>query len=123
MHLGLYNPVMPDDDYEKLEKLVTETITQRVSEEVESGLAGQVQGISLPSFLQMSEMEGSTCSLRISSGENTGMLHLLDGNLIDAETDELKHKDAAYAILELGQSHDRNSQGSGPDPRMKLNCP
>ena len=44
MHLGLYNPVMPDDDYEKLEKLVTETITQRVSEEVESDLTGQVQG-------------------------------------------------------------------------------
>jgi hypothetical protein len=99
VHLGLYNPVMPDDDYEQLEKLVTETIAQRVSEEVESSLAGQVQGISLPSFLQMSEMEGSTCSLRISSGENTGMLHLLDGNLIDAETDELKHKDAAYSIL------------------------
>ena len=99
VHLGLYNPVMPDDDYEKLEKLVTETITQRVSEEVESDLTGQVRGISLPSFLQMSEMEGSTCSLRINSGENTGMLHLLNGNLIDAETDELKHKDAAYAVL------------------------
>ncbi len=99
VHLGLYNPVMSDDDYEKLEKLVTETIAHRVSEEVESGLAGQVQGISLPSFLQMSEMEGSTCSLRISSEDNTGMLHLLNGNLIDAETDELKHKDAAYAIL------------------------
>ena len=99
VHLGLYNPVMPKDDYEKLEKLVTESITQRVSEAVESVLAGQVQKISLPSFLQMSEMEGSTCSLRISSGDNTGMLHLLNGNLIDAETGELKHKDAAYAIL------------------------
>ncbi len=99
VHLGLYNPVMPDDDYDKLGKLVTETIAQRVSEEVESSLAGQVQGISLPSFLQMSEMEGSTCSLRISSGDSTGMLHLLEGNLIDAETDEMKHKDAAYAIL------------------------
>ena len=99
VHLGLYNPVMSDDDYEKLEKLVTETITQRVSEEVGSDLAGQVQGISLPSFLQMSEMEGSTCSLQIRSKENSGMLHLLNGDLIDAETDELKHKDAAYAIL------------------------
>ncbi len=99
VHLGLHNPVMPDDDYDKLEKLVTETIAQRVSEEVESSVAGQVQGISLPSFLQMSEMEGSTCSLRISSGDGTGMLHLVKGNLIDAETGELKHKDAAYAIL------------------------
>jgi len=99
VHLGLYNPVMADSDYEKLENLITETITQRVSKVVESGLAGQVQGISLPSFLQMSEMEGSTCSLRISSGDRNGMLHLLNGNLIDAETDELKHRDAAYAIL------------------------
>jgi uncharacterized protein DUF1566/uncharacterized protein DUF4388 len=99
VHMGLYNPVMPDDDYEKLEKLVTENITQRVSEEVESGLAGQVQGISLPSFLQMSEMEGSTCSLRICSGEKSGMLHLLNGNLIDAEYGDMKHKEAAYAII------------------------
>ena len=99
LHLGLYNPVMPDDDFEKLEKLVTEIITQRVSEKLEGGLAGQVQGISLPSFLQMSEMEGSTCSLRIRSGGKTGMLHLLNGSLIDAETDELKHKEAAYSIL------------------------
>jgi hypothetical protein len=99
VHLGLYNPVMPDDDYKRLEKLVAETIAQQVSEEVENGLAGQVQGISLPSFLQMSEMEGSTCSLRIRSGDKSGMLHLLNGNLIDAETDDLNHKDAAYAIL------------------------
>ena len=99
VHIGLYNPVMPDEDYEKLEKLVTETITQRVSEEMEDGLAGQVTGISLPSFLQMSEMEGSTCSLRIRSAEKSGMLHLLDGNLIDAETGELKHKEAAYEII------------------------
>lgn len=99
VHLGLYNPVMSDDDYGKLDKLVTEAIAQRVSEEAESSLSGQVQGISLPSFLQMSDMEGSTCSLRINSGNKTGMLHLLNGNLIDAETDGLKYKDAAYAIL------------------------
>jgi len=99
VHLGLYNPVMSDDDYEKLENLVTGSITQRVSEEVESDLTGQVQGISLPSFLQMSEMEGSTCSLRISAGGNTGMLHLLNGNVIDAETGGQKHKEAAYTIL------------------------
>ena len=86
VHLGLYNPVMPDEDYERLDNLVTETITQRVSEEMEDSLAGKVQGISLPSFLQMSEMESSTCSLRISSGEKTGMLHLLNGKLIDAES-------------------------------------
>ena len=90
---------MSDGDYEKLENMVTESITQRVSEVVESDLTGQVQGISLPSFLQMSEMEGSTCSLRISAVGKSGMLHLLNGNVIDAESKGLKHKDAAYAIL------------------------
>jgi Protein of unknown function (DUF1566)/Domain of unknown function (DUF4388) len=99
VHLGLYNPIMPDEDYERLDNLVTECITQRVSEELEGSLAGKVQGISLPSFLQMSEMENSTCSLRISSGDKTGMMHLLNGTLIDAETGGLKQKDAAYTIL------------------------
>jgi hypothetical protein len=99
VHLGLHNPIILDEDYEKIRTLVTENITQRVSEEVEDGLAGQVTGISLPSFLQMSEMEGSTCSLRIQSGDLSGMLHLVDGTLIDAETGELKHKEAAYEII------------------------
>ncbi|MBW2513995.1 MAG: DUF4388 domain-containing protein [Deltaproteobacteria bacterium] len=99
VHLGLYNPVMSNDDYKKLEKLVTETIAQRVPLDAKSSLAGQVQGIGLPSFLQMSEKERSTCSLRISSGEKSGMLHLLNGDLIDAETGDLKHKEAAFAIL------------------------
>ena len=99
VHLGLHNPVILDEDYSKIRMLVTETITQRVSEEMEDGMAGQVTGISLPSFLQMSEMEGSTCSLRIRSADKTGMLHLLDGTLIDAETDELKHKEAAYEVI------------------------
>ena len=99
VHLGLYNPVMPEDDYKKLENLVTEAITRRVSKEVGSDLTGKVQGITLPSFLQMSEMEGATCSLRICSGDSTGMLHLLNGNIIDAETGELKHRKAAYAIV------------------------
>ena len=44
-------------------------------------------------------MEGSTCSLRIHAGDQTGMLHLLNGNLIDAEAGDLKHIDAAYAII------------------------
>jgi hypothetical protein len=69
VHLGLYSPVMSDGDYEKLEKLVTGSITQRVSEEVESDLTGQVQGISLPSFLQMSEWRG----LRVRCGSALGV--------------------------------------------------
>lgn len=99
VHLGLYNPIMPDSDYERLNQLVTESITQRVSEELDGSVTGQVQGISLPSFLQMSEMEGSTCSLRIRSDDKVGMLHLLNGELIDAETGEKKDREAAQTII------------------------
>ena len=99
VHLGFWNPAIPKDDYQKLEAILNEWISQAVSQQIEEQVTGKVQGISLPSFLQMSEMEGSTCSLRIYAGEQTGMLHLLNGNLIDAETGDLKHIDAAYAII------------------------
>jgi len=99
IHLGLVNPQMPAADYQNLAKQITAQLAQQVSREVEKGVGGQIHGISLPSFLQMSEMEGTTCTLKIRSRNNIGMLHLADGRLIDAETKDLKHKEAAYVII------------------------
>ena len=99
IHLGLVNPQMPAADYQNLAKQITAQLAQQVSLEVEKGVGGQIHGISLPSFLQMSEMEGTTCTLKIRSRNNIGMLHLADGRLIDAETNDLKHKEAAYVII------------------------
>lgn len=66
-----------------------------------SGLEGRIRGLSLPAFLQMSEMEENTCTLRISSNHHAeiGFLYLLNGKLIAAETGSLQAVEAAYEII------------------------
>jgi len=62
-------------------------------------IGGQVHGIGLDSFLQMAQMEKTTCTLKVIKDDNIGHLYLLNGNLIDAETEELKSIEAAYKII------------------------
>jgi len=66
---------------------------------VEAGVGGQLQGISLDSFLQMVQMEKTTCTLKVVSGKKEGLLYILNGDLIAAETQDLQDMDAACAII------------------------
>jgi len=66
---------------------------------VEAGVGGQLQGISLDSFLQMVQMEKTTCTLKVVSGKKEGLLYILNGDLIAAETQDLQNMDAACAII------------------------
>jgi len=59
---------------------------------------GFIQGITLPAFLQLVEMEKKTCTLRIESHGEKGLLYFQDGVLIDAETDKEQHESAACTI-------------------------
>jgi len=66
---------------------------------VDAGVGGQLQGISLDSFLQMVQMEKTTCTLKVVSGKREGLLYILNGDLIAAETQDLQNMDAACAII------------------------
>jgi hypothetical protein len=99
VHLGVCSPDLTEDNHEFMYSAMKGHLTETTSEKVDASVRGRIQGISLSSFLQMSEMEGSTCTLKVQAGNRIGSLHLLNGNLIDAETGSLKHQDAAYAIL------------------------
>jgi len=66
---------------------------------VDAGVGGQLQGISLDSFLQMVQMEKTTCTLKVVSGKKEGLLYILNGDLISAETQGMKNLDAACAII------------------------
>jgi len=74
-------------------------IANTLFEELGSGVGGEIHGISLSSFLQMSEMEKTSCTLKIRTDEQTGYLYLVKGALIAAETPELKNEEAVYEIL------------------------
>jgi len=65
----------------------------------DSGVGGQLHGISLDSFLQMAQMEKTTCTLSVKKGGNLGFMYLLKGQLIDAETGDMSGKEAACEIV------------------------
>ena len=57
IHLGYCAPDMSNADYNQFGLLVKKFLSKKKLEAV-SDIGGQIHGISLPSFLQMSEMEG-----------------------------------------------------------------
>ncbi len=66
---------------------------------MDAGVGGQLQGISLDSFLQMVQMEKTTCTLKVISGKKEGTLFVLKGDLISAETKDMQNLEAACAII------------------------
>ncbi len=49
-------------------------------------ISGNIEGVTLSSFLQMLEMEHKTCIVNVTAGAETGRIFFLNGTLIDAET-------------------------------------
>ena len=99
IHLGFSSASMSDADYAELELAVRKSLAWRVLEKIEDSIGGRIHGVSLPSFLQMSEMEKTTGTLTIQTQSNTGHLYLSAGRVIDARTDKFQGQDAAYEII------------------------
>ncbi|SCY77755.1 DUF4388 domain-containing protein [Desulfoluna spongiiphila] len=62
-------------------------------------VGGQIQGISLSSFLQIVQMDKTSCTLKIYANDDVGYLWLSDGNLVAAESGDLHGLDAVYEII------------------------
>ncbi len=60
---------------------------------------GYIQGITLPAFLQLVEMEKKTCTLRIVSHGRKGSLYFQEGILIDADNGTDEHEKAALDMV------------------------
>jgi len=74
-------------------------LASTILNELTASSEGYIRGITLPTFLQLVEMEKKTCTLRISSGEHSGHLYFRKGELLEAETEELTGEEAAYEIV------------------------
>jgi DNA-binding NtrC family response regulator len=59
----------------------------------------EIEGFSTTAFLQMIEMEEKTCTIQVRSADRFGFLFFRKGQLIAAETGEMKNEDAAYDII------------------------
>ncbi len=58
-----------------------------------------IRGINLATFLQLVQMEGKTCTLKITSRHGSGLLHIKKGQLYAAETETSNGEKAAHEIV------------------------
>jgi hypothetical protein len=96
--LGYHSAGMSNADYNRLADLVKKFLSKKKIDTI-SDVGGAIHGISLPSFLQMSEMEAATYTLRVTSGARTGYLSLNEGVLIAARYEDQTGSPAAYRII------------------------
>ncbi len=75
-----------------------EILGRRIEEVLRQAAGGHLQGITLFSFLQLLQIERKTCTLRVTSGERSGVLCFQDGELIHAETDGMSGPSAVYRL-------------------------
>ena len=75
------------------------SLTEKIVNDLESVVGGKIHGIALSSFLQMSEMEKTTCKLTVTADEKVGLIYLQKGALISAQVGSLKGNTAAFEIL------------------------
>ena len=100
VHLGYCALKLTDKDAENLEKQIkTRVLNSKVFDALASGEGGMVHGISLASFLHMALLEKLTCALEVRAAGAIGYLHLLNGDLIAAESGSMKNRSAAYEII------------------------
>jgi CheY-like chemotaxis protein/predicted regulator of Ras-like GTPase activity (Roadblock/LC7/MglB family) len=90
-HFGVSQYIEKPVDYRKMASMILG--------ELKFGSTGHLQGITLPTFLQLIEMEKKTCTLTIKSGEEFGYWYFRKGDLLDAETGKLSGIEAAYLML------------------------
>lgn len=79
-------------------------LLQKIQDGLAAGTRGHVTGISLPSFLQLLELDNKTCTIVAKAGRHIGLLFFLNGTLINAYTDPIEGLDAAFEIISWNQA-------------------
>ncbi|NOY64754.1 MAG: response regulator [Nitrospirae bacterium] len=74
-------------------------LVDKILLELAASSEGYLRGITLPTFLQLVEMEKKTCTLKVTSRGRVGYLYFNEGELIDAGTESETGEQAAYDIV------------------------
>lgn len=97
--------------------LSPKALAENVFEELVKNAGGEMHGVSIPSFLQLMEMEKRSCTLTVRNGENQGQLYLKKGIPVNAQTGDLSGEAAACEIISWdkatvqvrgGREHEQN---------------
>ncbi|MDH3974438.1 MAG: response regulator [Deltaproteobacteria bacterium] len=91
--------------FQYLEKpLDIDLLAESILEGMKAATKGYIQGITLPTLLQMVEMEKKTCTLKVMCNKLTGYLYLSNGELMDAEAGGVNGEEAAITIISWDKS-------------------
>jgi twitching motility two-component system response regulator PilG len=74
-------------------------LLEKVQHTLDESSKGLISDFTLPNFLQAVELEEKTCTLEVTSKGKSGYLHLKNGELIDAEVNDLTGDRAAIEML------------------------
>ncbi|MBW1859385.1 MAG: response regulator [Deltaproteobacteria bacterium] len=74
-------------------------LMERMLDALDESSGPLISDFTVPNFLQALKMEKKTCTLEVTSEGHVGYMHLQDGELIDAGTDELTGDSAAVEIF------------------------
>ncbi len=74
-------------------------LVEKILKGLEGRSKGFITGVSLSSFLQLLELDKKTCTLTVRSGKHQGTMYFKNGELLDADTDDLTGTDAAFEIV------------------------
>jgi len=81
-------------DFEELSQLIVSLLDHDFA-------GGTLTGISLPSFLQLIEMEQNTCLMEVMTPKGQGLLYFNKGKLYDAVFGDTKAEEAALIMLSM----------------------
>lgn len=77
-----------------------DSLLRKIKDGLKAGSTkGHVAGISLPSFMQLLELDKKTCTLHVKSGKHRGDMYFKQGELLSARTGKLTGQDAAFEII------------------------
>ncbi len=74
-------------------------LRNKIAEVLQARSKGFIHGFTLANFLQAVEVEQKTVTLRVISNRQVGYLHIKNGELINADTENFKGEKAAIDIL------------------------
>lgn len=93
-----------------------EILKEKMSSLLASKVEGRIRGITVPAFLQVLEMEKTTCTMTIKSLNGEGRLFFRQGRLIEAQHDGKSGADAALLLIALENAE---IEIHGEDPGYK----
>ncbi len=79
--------------------LDADVLCSHIREQVTLSSSGQVRGIPIHSLLQMLESDEKTCTLKVESKSEKGLIFIDKGTVLGAETGTLEDEDAIYSII------------------------